>query len=75
MEGNHPILKEPINTLNISPELKKHCSNCGFQTLGDVIKNTIDELIDKYEFTMHGILEFADIIKEKGIRNMVQEWN
>lgn len=75
MEKDHPVLNELIDNLNISQELKNQCHSCGFKILDDILKHHIDELINKYDFTMHAVAEIVDIIEEKGIRDLVRNWD
>lgn len=75
MKNDHLVLSEIIDNLNISQELKNQCHNCGFKILDDILKHDIDELINKYDFTMHAVVEIVDIIEEKGIKDLVKNWD
>lgn len=75
MKKDHPVLNELIDNLNLSQEFKIQCHSCGFRVLGDILKHDIDELLNKYDFTLHAVLEIVEIIEEKGIRDLVENWD
>ncbi|NJO90178.1 MAG: hypothetical protein HC831_15450, partial [Chloroflexia bacterium] len=56
-------------------ELKNQCHRCGFITFEDIVKNDIDDLLNKYDFTMHAVMEIVDVIEEKGIKDLVENWD
>jgi hypothetical protein len=53
MKKDQPSLNELIDNLSIRRELKNQCQKCGFRILGDIFEHDIDELLNKYDFTIH----------------------
>jgi len=66
------FIKIPIADLELSTDFCKQAQKMGFDTIGDVINLTPDEIIQKKDFTYTWLGELSEYLSSKGLLYLLQ---
>lgn len=66
------LLKEPIAEIGLSPEFCRQAKEMGFDTIGDVIQLTPDEIRGKRNFSYSWLGELSEYLNSKGLLYLLQ---
>lgn len=70
---NELILKEPIQSMSVSPEFKRMARANGFITLQDILDNALNNLHDLPYSGYRMLNELSDILEANGLENLLDD--
>ena len=69
----HPILRKPIQTLEVSGEFKAMAKANGFRTLEDILEGPLNDLPFRKLSGYRMLKEFLDILEQNGLGGIINE--
>lgn len=72
-EVTHPILYKPIQSMNVSTEFKAMANANEFNTLEEILKESLYELPFKKLSGYRILKEMVDILEENGLSELIED--
>ena len=73
MKAIHPILLKPVEQFETIEEFKEMCSLNNFQTLADIVKYPVSQLLKKPGFGMRVLKDLIRILMENKLENVLKD--
>lgn len=67
------VLTEPIQSLSVSPEFKKMARANGFNTIQDILDNSLDKLHELPYSGYRMLKELSDVLEANGLNNLLED--
>lgn len=71
--ANRAVLKEPIQSLSVSPEFKRMARVNGFNTLQDILDKALDTLHELPYSGYRMLKELADVLEANGLSSLLDD--
>jgi len=73
MKAIHPILLKPVEQFETIEEFKEMCTLNNFNTLSDIIKYPVSQLLKKPGFGMRVLKDLLRILMENNLENVLKD--